>query len=330
MRRVYYWDNLKFFAMLCIVLLHSTMPYAIDGVRVIKYIHPFINWYPMTLFAIISGYWYKKRSFKELLYVFLWPCFLFSIINNVIGYYSHFPDYFERFLFKPGYAMWYLMALFLFSLATNWIRKRIGITGYLILVMIFGVAVGFFPIDNRYFDIQRISSLFPCFAFGVFLRNVFENKLIIWKQSTKVRVLCVMIIVLCILLNLVIIRIAPKMHVSMTAYYGLNMKVALAKWMMIIMRVVACTCLIILIPDKECWFTKYGSRTMNVYLLHAIPIFTICWGCLYNYRYEWYGLLTLFVGVPLLCTLFFSSPIDRFMKKILFSDYIKSIKKQGL
>ena len=120
------------------------------------------------------------------------------------------------------------------------------------------------------------------------------------------------------------------MHVPMTAYYGLNMKVALAKWMLIILRVVACICVIIIIPDKEYWFTKYGSRTMNVYLLHAIPIFTICWGCLYYYRYEWYGLLTMFVGVPLLCTLFFSSPVEKFMKKILFSDHIKSIKKQGL
>lgn len=186
----------------------------------------------------------------------------------------------------------------------------------------------FFSIHNRYFDIQRISSLFPCFAFGVFLKEYVENKLLVWRNEKSMRVLSIIIIVVCILFNLIIIRIMPKMHVAMTAFYGLNLKVAMAKWMMIIMRVIACTCLIIIFSDKEYWFTKYGSRTMNVYLLHAIPIFTICWGCLYNYRYDWYGLLSLFVLVPLLCTLFFSTPVNRFMKIILFSDYIKSIKNK--
>ena len=94
-----------------------------------------------------------------------------------------------------------------------------------------------------------------------------------------------------------------------------------------LMRVVACVCVMVLMPNKEFWFTKYGSRTINVYLLHVIPIFIICWGCLYDYRYEWFGVASLFVGVPLLCTLFFSIPVERIMKKILFIDYLKKNKE---
>ena len=328
MKRVCLWDNLKFFAILCIVLLHSIMPYAMDGMPLIKYVLPFINWYPMTIFAIISGYWYKERSFKELLLLFLWPCLLFSVINNILGCCSHFPNYFTRFLFKPGYAMWYLMALFLFSMVTKWVKRWMGIKGYLVLAILIAVTIGLIPIHNRYFDIQRTSSLFPCFAYGVFLKECAEQKLLTWKDRGVVRVLCAIIFILCVFINISIIHIKPSMHIAMTTYYGLNLKIALAKWMMIILRVIACTCLIIVFPDKEYWFTKYGSRTMNVYLLHAIPIFTISWGCLYNYRYEWFGLLSLFVFVPLLCTLFFSTPVDQFMKKILFSDYIKLIKNK--
>lgn len=331
--RVYLWDNLKFIAMMCIVLFHSTIPYQIDGCLILKYVHPLINYYSMTLFAIISGYWYKDKSFKEMALIYLWPCLLFSIINNILGSNTYYPvfyrnsNYWANFTFKVGPAMWYLMALFLYAVATKWMRKYLGTTSCLVFAFVTAVAIGFLPIPNRYFDIQRISCLFPVFVFGLWMREKASDQIYAMKSRGRVRLLFAIILFLCILYSLFIIYYKPSMSGAFTSYYGLNLKLALAKWIMMIVRVVACVCIIILVPNKEYWFTKYGSRTMNVYLLHDTLIFLICWGCLYNYRYEWYGLLSLFLGVPLLCSLLFSSPVDKFMKKILLSDYLKSIKK---
>ena len=328
MKRIYLWDNLKFFAILCIVLLHSTIPYIEDGMPLMRYVQPFINMYPMTLFTIISGFWYKDRSFKELALLFLWPCILFTIVNDLLGYFFY-PNYIHYFKFKPGYAMWYLMALFLYSMATKWIRQKMGIKGYLLFAFLIAFAIGCVPISNRYFDIQRISCLFPCYAFGVFIKEYIGNQSLAEKLSERIpniRIKCAILLTLIILCNLVIIHCFPQIQDAFRVYYGLNLKVALEKWIMIFMRMVACTCLIVVFPDKEYWFTKYGARTINVYLLHIIPVFIICRGCLYNYRYEWWGLVACFVGVPLLCTLLFSKPVDRVMKRILFHNHMMKIK----
>ena len=175
--RVYLWDNLKFFTIICILILHSTIPYAKDGMALMYYGQTFINLYPMTLFAIISGFWFKERSIKNLAILFLWPCVLFTIINGILGITSpHFTDYLGKFMFKAGYAMWYLLALFLFSVVTAHLVKRFNTTTALIIAVVFSVAVGVVPIPNQYFDIQRISSLFPSFVFGVWLRDAICKK----------------------------------------------------------------------------------------------------------------------------------------------------------
>lgn len=171
--RVYLWDNLKFFSIICILVLHSTIPYAMDGMLVMKYGQTFINLYPMTLFAIISGFWFKERSTKKLAILFLWPCLLLTIVNGILGVTSpHFPDYLEKFMFKAGYAMWYLLALFLFSIVIRQINSKISATAILIIATLIAMLIGVLPIPNRFFDIQRISSLFPSFAFGYWLRTV--------------------------------------------------------------------------------------------------------------------------------------------------------------
>ncbi len=330
MKRVYLYDNLKFLAMLCILVLHSTIPYAHDGMTLMKYMQPFINLYPMTLFTIISGYWYKKKSFRALLLQFLWPCILFTVINGILGNFFY-PNYWNIFKFKPGYAMWYLMALFLYSILTKIIRQRWGAIKYLLIAFCGAFIIGCIPISNNYFEIQRISCLFPCFAFGVMLKEYAGNQLLVDKigggKVHNIRLLSIIILALIVVIQIAIIYFYPERTGAFKAYYGFNIIAALEKWGLMFLRVIACVCIIVLMPNEEYWFTKYGSRTMNVYLLHVIPIFVICWGLLYDFRYEWYGLATLFVGVPLLCTLFFSARVDRIMKKVLLFDVIKKIRQ---
>lgn len=335
--RVFLWDNLKFYSIICILVLHSTMPYG-HRMLLFKYIGQFINLYPMTLFAIISGFWFKERSTKKIALIFLWPCILFSIVNGFLGMTSpHFPDYFEIFKFKPGFAMWYLFALFIFSLLTKHLKKSMGSSGCLIVAIVIAVGVGFLPISDRYLSIQRVSCLFPSFAFGVWFRDKIckgtnmlpkYQEIRLWgKVAVSFKSICIALLILSILFNLAIIYYFPKTwkYVGFTRYYGLNIKAAGVKWLLYMIRIVACTCMVFLVPNKQYWYTKYGSRTMNAYLLHMTIIFPLCWGLLYNYRNEWYVELACFVLVPLICTLFLSTPVDKVMRKILLLDYTKKI-----
>ncbi len=332
--RVPLWDNLKFFAIICILVMHSTIPYAMDGMKLMKYCQTFINLYPMTLFTIISGFWFKEKPIKILVILFLWPCLLFTIVNGILGETSpHFPNYMKEFMFKAGYAMWYLLALFIFSIATKLLNKKFSATAIMVLALVVAIAIGSLPIPNRFLDIQRISCLFPSFIFGVWLRTVvckgtstlplLENTNLLGRMKISYRECCIFIL-FCVLVNLACYYLFPtlKHFDSFTTYYGLNFKAACFKWFLYIIRIIACTCLIFVVPNKKYWFTEYGSRTMNVYLLHMLVIFPLSWGLLYNYRNEWYGEVAFFLLIPLLCSLFISSAVDRFMKKILLTKLI--------
>ena len=323
--RLYKWDNIKFFSILCIVLLHSTMPYAMDGSRVFRYVQPFINLYPMTMFAIISGFWYKDKTIKQLFVSLLLPCILFSIINDVIGYYSHFPKFVFNFKYKAGYAMWYLLALFIYSLFTRLVKKHFGVIWYFLVVLILAVTIGFIPVPNRYLDIQRISSLFPSYAFGVFLKEKYGDRLSKGCSSRKVLIICLSVIAVCVTSNLAMIHFRPDWikYDRLVSYYGLNYHAALVKWFMCLLRVIVCVCVIICFPNKKYWYSVYGTRTLNVYLLHMIPVFLLSWGILYPFRYEWWGVISLVIVVPLLCTMFLSERVDRFMKKLLLFNTVK-------
>lgn len=301
------------------------MPYAMDGSDIYRYVQPFINLYPMTMFAIISGFWYKDKTIKQLFFSLLLPCILFSIINDVIGYYSHFPQFVFNFKYKAGYAMWYLLALFLYSIVTRFLKNRLGVTKYFLFVLAMAVVIGIIPISNRYLDVQRISSLFPSYAFGVYLKEQFGARLSKGCSSKNLLFVCLFVIVTCVAINFAMIHFRPSWikYDRLVTYYGFNYHAALVKWSMCLLRVIVCVCVIICIPNKKYWCSDYGSRTLNVYLLHMIPVFLLSWGILYPFRYEWWGVISLVIVVPLLCTMFLSERVDRFMKKLLLFNTVK-------
>lgn len=285
----------------------------------------------MTLFAIISGFWFKERTTKQLATIFLWPCFLFSILNNILGVTSpHYPDYLYNFSYKAGYAMWYLLALFIYSLIIKNLRNRFSPFICLITTIIIAVIIGILPIPNRILDIQRISRLLPCFAYGNWLRDVVCKNNVTLPSLCNIRLMggiylsfrlcCAILFASLLLINLALYVFYPGVlkYDRFIIFYGLNRYGFFVTWGLYLIRIVASTCLIAIVPNKNYWFSKYGSRTMNAYLLHMLIIFPFSWCIVYNLRYEWYGIFANFVLVPLFCTFLLNSTIDKIMKKILF------------
>jgi fucose 4-O-acetylase-like acetyltransferase len=83
--RIFLWDNLKVLLMMQVVVTHSVNVYQLNGYYWIQFLWVFIMSYTMPLFMIISGYFYKKRTFKYAIIHYLYPCILFSIINYLWG-----------------------------------------------------------------------------------------------------------------------------------------------------------------------------------------------------------------------------------------------------
>ena len=102
--------------MILVVLTHSLNIYQLEGERWIQFLWVFIMTFTMPLFTMISGYWYKEKSMKQICILYLFPCVVFSIVNYCIGGIS--GAYPKGISFKSGWAMWYLWALFLYQLST--------------------------------------------------------------------------------------------------------------------------------------------------------------------------------------------------------------------
>ena len=178
------------------------------------------------------------------------------------------------------------------------------------------ILVGVFPISNRILNCQRITCLYPCFLFGVLLREKIGDG--IYKFSSKYKFICFSILFFIIGFNLCV-RSIPyiRQYDSFTKYYGLNYYAMIVKWGLYTLRLIACFCLIVLCSNKRTWYTNMGSKTLNAYLLHMVLIFPLCWGLLYELRYEWFALATAVFLIPVLCIFFMSDRIDRLMNYLL-------------
>lgn len=129
-QRVYLWDNLKVITMLMVVMTHSICPYQSECWT--GYYWILIMTFSMPLFTIISGYWYKPRTFKHVFLRFLYPCILFSGIIFVGGGEFYEPYKKQIPYLNFGYAMWYLWALFVYYLITPYLLRHFQLKTILI------------------------------------------------------------------------------------------------------------------------------------------------------------------------------------------------------
>ena len=78
-----------------------------------------------------------------------------------------------------------------------------------------------------------------------------------------------------------------------------------------------CVTLVYSMPHKEVWLSRFGGRTLNVYLLHMLVVFPVCYGIFSHLGYNIWLVMLNSVLASSLCLLFFSATVDRIMKKIL-------------
>ena len=83
--RIALWDNLKVILMMLVVITHSVNIYQLDGDYWIQFLWIPIMTFTMPTFMMISGYWYKERTFTYSVVRYLYPCIIFSIVNYLIG-----------------------------------------------------------------------------------------------------------------------------------------------------------------------------------------------------------------------------------------------------
>lgn len=159
-KRIEKFDTLKVWCMVLVVIVHTLInSYGDVGQEIIRF---FCLCYTMPMFAFISGWFSKEKSDirKNVKHLFL-PCIVMTIVNDGIMYAVN-PQYHLNVL-TPGFAMWYLWALFVYRSILPYIVR---IPHVIFLSFILSWVVGVIPQINANYSASRSVCFLPYFLLG--------------------------------------------------------------------------------------------------------------------------------------------------------------------
>lgn len=215
-----------------------------------------------------------------------------------------------------AYAMYYLLALSVWYVVTPYILSKLKLERLLVGSVIVTLLFGVLPYTHL-FNFSRIVCFYPFFIAGVWLKEHYNEQLYNINRSKRILAIGSFSALCGIYLVANVLHPGIVYGTGFVSGFGLSISGMLIRIFTIMMCMAMCLSLIIAVPNKEYWFTKYGSRTMNVYLLHMLIVFPICWYFTAPIHDTWYGIAINAIGVPLLCTTLFSERIDNLMRSLL-------------
>ena len=313
-KRIYNLDNVKVILMLLVIIGHTLLnSYGDDSIEYIRFI---CRCFTMPLFTFISGYLTKKEQafWKNVKYL-LYPCLLFTVVNDILQILVT-PNYVFSWK-QPGFAMWYLLALFIYRVLLPYLLR---IKYVLLLSFLLSWLVGFIPFIGNDYSLSRIFCFLPYFLLGYFVAH--ENRFSIIKDAifTKLNWRGYLVFIVLFLFWAFVIERYPGVTYAtgFTNGFGLSIKGLFVRIALQVTIVITGFCVMKICPNKETFYTKYGSNTMNVYLLHALVVLPFIY-----LVFPSFGEATLFekialIIVPTICCLpLFSNIINQLMKIIL-------------
>ncbi len=165
--RNYLYDNIKGFLIIITVLAHLLGCAMTRSDILVRTVILFIYYFHMPLFVFVSGYFSKnpdksrEKAFRNLFAVFAvaqvcWAVFKFFANNE--------PYYFHNFL-DPGYALWYIVALFFWRIL---LKDVIKLRFVLVLAFLAAPFIMFIPEAQMILALNKIVGFFFFFLLGYY------------------------------------------------------------------------------------------------------------------------------------------------------------------
>lgn len=279
--REYYFDNAKFILIFLVVLAHAVSPLKSDMPKV-KALWTVINTLHMPCLILISGYFAKsyikngivktQRLVTYFVY-YLAAQLAFSLFEYfVLGH----GETMAKSVLAPRESLWYLACLCWWFLVLPYV-SRLQPKYLLLTAFLFGFAIGYDTKAGDLMSITRAINHFPFFLIGYYFKPEWffklRNK---WTQAISVLVIAVLSILTYFNLDIIPSRIITSNY----NYYNSNLKVLdsfptmfLNRLIFYVAALILCACFMLLVPRGKAFFTKFGSRTLQVYILHRFLYF---------------------------------------------------------
>ena len=104
--------------------------------------------------------------------------------------------------------------------------------------------------------------------------------------------------------------------------HGFSILGLVSRWLNYLLCIIMSWSVIMIVPEYNTWYTQYGKRTMNVYMLHMAVIFILSFYMCRPVMHEWYSYILCILVTPTICSLLFSKKIDQIMSKVLNLPYL--------
>ncbi|MDL2307851.1 hypothetical protein LJC48_07540 [Desulfovibrio sp. OttesenSCG-928-C06] len=258
-KRDHFFDNTKFILIFLVVLGH-----AFEGVNgsTIGTIYRLIYLFHMPCFVFILGYFCKNISARRVVQS-VWIYLVFQTLYFMFtAFFLHDPNVKLQYIW-PIWILWFSLATVAWQVAL----PIICIIPYrVILAFIAGIAAGYFSIFSYGLSASRVVVFLPFFLLGYSFK---KNWIIRIPPAVAILIFISAYIALKFFIN---IPVGLLYGSCSYAALGLGSFGGVDRALLYVSSIVLIACFFSLIPKKETWFSRFGARTLNVYLLHGFII----------------------------------------------------------
>ena len=274
-----FWDNLKGFLILSVVVGHLLGRFILSSEKVMA-LYDFINCYHIPLFVFVSGIFARKarsapekRASKMILYYVI-----IQIINWAILHIFNCPTATKFTLVIPGYTFWYLVFMAVCIMLT-YFMKNANPKIWIPVTCALSLASGFEQLGSE-FSAARIVTFLPLFSAGYFL-GADTDKLLQTIRTTKIRVASgVLTAVIFVVTFLKAADFPHAVYFGLDSYdvlypenplYGLVARVAF-----LVSAVVIGVFFMSVFPKKKTILSFIGENSLQIFLVHGM-VLEVCW-----------------------------------------------------
>ncbi len=286
--RDYFFDNLKAYLILLVVIGHFISELRGGRIHEISRFYYFIHTFHMPCFAFASGYMakgiMKNGKFRaDRYFSILWLYFLFQAARVVLArLYGH-TMAFD--LFDVTSAPWYLLALSMWYLLVPVLQSMRPAQG-IILTGLGSLLIGYVENVSTYLALSRMIVFLPFFAIGLYLSRETLERFLNKKWRLAALLLLAVAFGYFVFVNnplgsarkLVMGGRPYSYNLGELAPYGFLIRGGLQLFAVLISAAT-----MLLIPRRRMWFSYVGRYSLTVYILHILV-----WNLLkYEGAYAW-------------------------------------------
>ncbi|MCD7036177.1 acyltransferase family protein [Metabacillus sp. GX 13764] len=267
-----YFDNAKFLLILLVVFGHLVRSFIEDSPELMQ-VYKLIYTFHMPAFILISGYFskgfHKKGYLLKMAKKLLLPYAIFQIMYSVYFYLIKPDGTMDWNLLDPNWSLWFLLSLFYWN-AMLFLFSKSGWKIAIPVAAAIGAASGCADFLSNYLSLSRTLVYFPVFLLGYFMKR--EHFALL---ASPVRRMLSIIVLFGTWAAFHLISFdfewlhgsKPYGDFGAAGWEGIAIRLCLYGLTLLCML-----SFLALVPSGETIFTKWGGRTLYVYLLHGFII----------------------------------------------------------